>query len=183
VVYLPLLGVGLLLAIFWTGSIPGPSRPASQWLVEIGVGAAIALVLVGVTYVLGRTLRPFRMLARQFEEILGQLSHRQIIWIAALSGAAEEVAFRGTLQPWLGSLLGPVPGLVITVLIFGMLHFVPDRIFVPWTVFALVVGLICGVLFLHYESVVAPVIAHALLNAINLELIVNGAGRDRAVAT
>ena len=56
-------------------------------------------------------VKPFELLAREFRAILGHLSHRQIIWIAILSGAAEELVFRGTLQPWLTGLIGPTAAL------------------------------------------------------------------------
>jgi membrane protease YdiL (CAAX protease family) len=142
-------------------------------MLEMGIGAAVALVLVLVTYVLARTLKPFELLAREFHEILGHLSRRDIIWIAVLSGAAEEVVFRGTMQPWLESLWNPTAALVVTSLVFGLLHYVPDRAFIPWTVFATIVGFICGGLFMIFDSVITPAVTHTLLNAINLELIVN----------
>lgn len=176
-VYLPLLAIGLVTAILWTRTIPGGTRNATRLLAEIGVGAAVAAVLVMVTYVLARRVKPFELLADEFRAILGHLSRRQILWIAVLSGAAEECLFRGALQPWLAGMWGPVGGLVVTSLVFGMLHYVPDRVFLPWTVFATVVGFICGGLFVVFDSVVAPIVTHTMLNAINLELIVND---DRA---
>jgi len=65
-------------------------------------------------------------------------------------------------------------GLIVTSVVFGLLHYVPDRVFLPWTVFATIVGFICGGLYQATHSVVAPIVAHTLLNAINLTLIVNG---------
>jgi membrane protease YdiL (CAAX protease family) len=165
---------GLLTSFLWQKTIPGPNPSLKRVALEIGSGAAVALVLVLVTYVLARTLKPFTVLAREFRAILGHLSRRDIMWIAALSGAAEEVVFRGTLQPWLSGLWGPAAGLIVTSVVFGLLHYVPDRAFLPWTIFATIVGFICGGLFLAFGSVVTPIVTHTLLNAINLELIVNG---------
>jgi membrane protease YdiL (CAAX protease family) len=171
---------GLLTSIFWTKTIPGPVVSTAGITIQAGAGAAIALLLVMATYVLAHTLKPFEVLEREFRAILGHLSRRQIVWIAALSGAAEEVVFRGTMQPLLAGLWGPVPGLIVTSLVFGLLHYVPDRVFLPWTIFATLVGFICGGLFMVSGSILAPVVTHTLLNAINLELIVNG-DRRRAV--
>jgi membrane protease YdiL (CAAX protease family) len=178
VVYLPLLVGGLLTSIFWTKTITTEPWSPRGLLIDVAAGAAIALVLVLVTYVLARAVKPFELLEREFRTILGHLSHRQIIWIAVLSGAAEELLFRGTLQPWLTGLWGAPAALVVTSLVFGLLHFVPDRVFLPWTIFATVVGFLCGGLFQVFGSVIPPAVAHTLLNAINLELIVNG-GRRR----
>jgi len=107
VVYLPLLVAGLLTSIFWTHTIPGSIRSFGQLAIEVAAGTIVALVLVAVTYVLARTLKPFELLEREFHAILGHLSQRGIIWIAILSGAAEELVFRGTIQPWLTGLWGP----------------------------------------------------------------------------
>ena len=176
VVYLPLLLAGLLASLFWTKTIPGSFVSPAAAAVEIAAGAGVALFLVAATYALERCLKPFELLAREFRAILGHLSRRQIVWIAMLSGAAEELVFRGTLQPWLGGMIGTTAALIVTSLVFGLLHFVPDRVFLPWTIFATLVGFICGGLFVVFDSVIPPTITHTLLNAINLELIVN---RDR----
>jgi membrane protease YdiL (CAAX protease family) len=177
VVYLPLLAAGILTSILWTRTLPGEVRGVAGILTQVGVGTAVALTLVLVTYALARTLKPFELLEREFRTILGHLSRRDIAWIAVLSGAAEEMLFRGMLQPWLSGMWGPTAGLVATSFVFGILHYVPDRVFLPWTLFATVVGFICGGLFMASGSVIAPVVAHTLLNAVNLELIVNGRRR------
>src|SRR5262245_14009502 len=181
VVYLPLLLAGLLASLFWTKTIPGSFTSAEAAAVEVAAGAAVALVLVAATYALERSLKPFELLAREFRAILGHLSRRQIIWIAMLSGAAEELVFRGTMQPWLTTLWGPPAALVATSLVFGLLHFVPDRVFLPWTAFATVVGFICGGLYQTFDSVIPPIVTHTLLNAVNLELIVNGGRRSESI--
>lgn len=180
VVYLPLLAAGLLTSIFWTKTITSEPGSTRGIVIDVGVGAAVALMLVLVTYVLARAVKPFELLEREFRAILGHLSHREIIWIAVLSGAAEELVFRGTLQPWLTGLWGPPAALVVTSLVFGLLHFVPDRVFLPWTAFATVVGFICGGLYQVFDSVIPAIVTHTLLNAVNLELIVNGGRRERA---
>jgi membrane protease YdiL (CAAX protease family) len=181
VVYLPLLVGGFLTAIFWTKTITAQPWSTRGIAIDIAAGAATALMLVLVTYVLARAVKPFELLEREFRAILGHLSHGEIIWIAVLSGAAEELVFRGTLQPWLTGFWGPPAALVATSLVFGLLHFVPDRVFLPWTAFATVVGFICGGLYQVFDSVIPPAVAHTLLNAINLELIVNGGRRERGV--
>jgi membrane protease YdiL (CAAX protease family) len=178
VVYLPLLVGGVLLAVFWTKTIPGPVIPLSQLMTEIAVSTGVALALVGVTYLLARTLKPFEVLEREFRAILGHLSLREIVWIAILSGAAEEIVFRGAVQPWISGLWSEAAGLVVTSLVFGLLHYVPDRVFLPWTIFATAVGFICGGLYQVFDSVVAPVVTHTLLNAVNLALIVHGEPRS-----
>jgi len=70
------------------------------------------------------------------------------------------------MQPWLG--------FVPTSIIFGALHFVPSKVFIPWTVFALAAGFIFGALLEWRGSLVSPICAHIMVNAINLSMIVTG---------
>ena len=73
---------------------------------------------------------------------------------------AEEALFRGALQPQVG--------LLAASLLFGLAHFAPRRELLPWTVFSLAAGLLLGTLFEETGNLVAPVVAHAGINAVNL---------------
>ena len=88
--------------------------------------------------------------------------------LAAASGLAEEMFFRGALQPRVG--------LVVASALFGVLHFAPRRELLPWTVFAVVMGFVLGWLFAWSGSLLAPVIAHTVINAVNLPLLVRRYG-------
>ncbi len=165
-VYLPILVVGLLLSIFWQETLPGPSVGPGRVAADAGIGLAVAAVMVAVTWSLSRFLRPLRDLEIEFRRVLGPLSGRQIALLSLQSGIAEELLFRGSLQPWLG--------FVATSLIFGALHFVPSRIFLPWTLFAITAGFVFGALFIWRGSLLSPVVAHTVVNAVNLYLIVSG---------
>jgi membrane protease YdiL (CAAX protease family) len=76
---------------------------------------------------------------------------------------AEEAFFRGALQPHVG--------LVAASLIFGLAHFAPRRDLLPWTAFSLGAGLLLGGLFEMTGNLLAPVAAHALINAVNLRFL------------
>ena len=58
--------------------------------------------------------------------------------------------------------------MVLASLIFGFVHFVPDRRFLPWTASALVMGFVLGGLLELTGSVIAPITAHVLVNFFNL---------------
>ena len=88
-----------------------------------------------------------------------------VVALALASGVAEEAFFRGALQPHVG--------LVAASLIFGVVHFVPRREFLPWTVFAVAAGFLLGWLFDTTGNLVAPVVAHTTINAVNLWLLSN----------
>jgi hypothetical protein len=127
--------------------------------------------MVGVTWSLARALRALQELEREFQKVLGSLAPTRILALAVLSGTAEELLFRGSLQPWLGY--------VATSLLFGCLHFVPSIVFFPWTLFAIGAGFIFGGLFSWRGSLVGPIVAHSLVNGINLHLIVTGRRRSK----
>ncbi len=104
-----------------------------------------------------------RALARELARALGPLTWGECAALAALSGFAEEAFFRGALQPRIGWLGASV--------LFGLVHFVPRRELWPWTGFALLAGGLLGGLYAATGNLVAPVVAHAGINLVNLRLL------------
>ncbi len=178
VVYWPLLAVGALGSWYWTGSLSGPAYAPERVLWDALGGAVLALVITFSTIGLTRRLHALRELEGEFRRVLGKVRTSQIIGLAVLSGTGEELVFRGILQVlftderFLG--LGQWPGLLSTAFVFGALHFLPHKVFWPWTLFALFVGLLTGWLFAWRGSLVAPIMLHITLNAMNLQLISTG---------
>jgi uncharacterized protein len=77
-----------------------------------------------------------------------------------LSGFAEELFFRGAVQ----GAIGWLPA----TLAFALLHTGPGRAFRLWTLFALLAGLLFGALMELRGNLLGPVVAHFLVNAVNL---------------
>ena len=92
--------------------------------------------------------------------LLGPISGRTCLCLAVTSGLGEELLFRAAIQPELG--------LLATSLLFGVVHWPVQRDLVLWPVFAFVVGLLLGWLFLVTGAVIAPAVAHGTVNLINL---------------
>jgi membrane protease YdiL (CAAX protease family) len=107
-----------------------------------------------------RHTRMGRVLARRLAEILGPLSGGQVAVLALASGLGEEAFFRGALQPRVG--------LVLASLLFGLAHLVPRRELVPWAGFAALAGGLLGALFDYTGNLLAPAVAHVLINGVNL---------------
>jgi membrane protease YdiL (CAAX protease family) len=124
----------------------------------LAAGAVITLSHV-LTWATGWGQR----LAEALASLLGPLGLSTCLLLAAVSGIAEEALFRGALQPRVG--------LVAASLIFGLAHFVPRREYAPWTVFSVAAGLLLGLLFEATGNLVAPIVAHAGINAVNLRLL------------
>ncbi|HHH12074.1 MAG TPA: CPBP family intramembrane metalloprotease, partial [Sorangium sp.] len=80
--------------------------------------------------------------------------------IAGCSSLGEELLFRGLLQPWLGVLP--------TAVLFGLVHQSPGPSRWVWACWATVVGLCFGLIFVITGSLLGALLAHAVINAINL---------------
>ena len=99
-------------------------------------------------------------LAAELGAIVAGLTSGQALGLAAISGLAEEAFFRGALQPRVGWLAAS--------LLFGLAHFHPRRELRAWSLSAALAGLGFGALFAASGDLVAPALAHALLNGLNL---------------
>ena len=138
---------------------------SAPWDVVGSLGAGVALA--GLTLVATRALvtrsRWGRELHLAFREIVGGLDGVAVLALALASGIGEEVFFRGALQPSLG--------LVPTSILFGLLHIGPDRRFLMWTPWALLMGLLLGVMYEATGSLYGCVLAHVAINYENLQFI------------
>ncbi len=168
-VYATILGICLPLAVFWTKSVPGAETRPAGLLREAGVGLGIGVGVVAATWICYFAIRPLRELYVEFRRILGAIPTGRIVVLALLSAAAEEVLFRGILQPLLGYWAASA--------LFALAHFMPSAKFVSWMLFALGAGLVFGRLYDSSGSLVAPLVAHATVNAINLRVIVGSQRR------
>lgn len=123
-------------------------------------GAFAAAVVIG-TRVLVEHVGWAKNLHRDLRPMTVGLDATGIVMIAALSALAEELVFRGLLLPWLG--------ILPQALVFGVVHAQlsgPSRwVWVSW---ASLVGLALGVMFALSGSLLGPLLAHALINGINL---------------
>jgi len=134
-----------------------------DWTRDIAAGAAAAAIAIVLSQQLTLRTDWGDRMARMMAVILGRLDWPRCLLLAVLSGIAEEALFRGALQPRIG--------LVGASLLFGLAHFAPRRELVPWTVLSLVAGFALGGLFAATGNLVAPVVAHAGINAVNLRFV------------
>jgi membrane protease YdiL (CAAX protease family) len=139
--------------------------PAFGWAI---LGAALT---IGFSRFAEARFAWARRMSAWFRSKLGPLTGAEVLSLAFASGIAEEMLFRGALQPAFGSMLGSeVAGLVAATLAFGALH-VGGRDMWPWTAFALALGGYLGWLQLYADNVLPPIVLHVLVNAVNLRRI------------
>ena len=158
----------LLLAVggaLWLGARRGAIGldlfldPAGWWL-DLGLGLAAGGLLLALWQVGLRLLPSASALERTLGEMLAGVDASEVIALALLSGFAEELFFRGAVQEaW---------GWPLATLLFALLHVGPGAAFRVWPVFAVVAGLVFAGLVEWRGSLLAAVVAHALVNAVNL---------------
>lgn len=83
------------------------------------------------------------------------------LWVVALS---EEFVFRGILQQVISKRAGSIAGLILTSILFGLVH-LPFRGFPnwPWVVVATIIGLFCGFAYKRTGSIRSATVTHALV--------------------
>ena len=153
----------------WAFADGEAERAGVSWLRDGVAGLACAAAVIAVSELLTRRWPRARELAAELGSLLGPLGLRHCLILAACSGFAEEVFFRGVLQPRLGWLGATV--------LFGLAHIPPTRTLWLWSVFALLAGGLLGALFSATGNLLAPVVAHAGINAVNLTLLSRRFGR------
>jgi len=80
---------------------------------------------------------------------------------AVMPGVSEEILCRGFLGRGLVARWGPVLGILFTSMLFGLIHIEPVQI-----CYAAFIGVILHVVYLSSKSLLAPMLLHALNNAI-----------------
>ena len=123
---------------------------------------AIFWVLVNSSWPLLRELR--EQVQWLITEMFPAASIGQFAMVAVLAGVSEELLFRGVIQTKLGIWTTPLVALVITSILFGLAHALSKAYFI----FAVIVGLFLGWLALHYNDLVAPMVAHGVYDFLAL---------------
>lgn len=105
-----------------------------------------------------------KKIRRLLLETLGPCLHRchwtDLFILAAIAGVSEEVLFRGVIQPWMEASWGLKAGLIVSNIVFGLVHAVTPL----YAVLASMVGIYLG-LSLDYggeRNLLIPIIIHGL---------------------
>lgn len=175
-------GVMGCIALVWRMRTPGASifHPAGNEATLDGLGFAIgAGVLLGLAAVassewMTRATKLGEALADTLGESLVGLSTADAILLAIVSGTAEEMFFRGAVQP--------AVGLVWASVLFGACHFLPRKELALWSLWAVAMGAALGALFEWTGHLAAPIAAHIVINGVNLPRLARRAEERAAEA-
>lgn len=101
-----------------------------------------------------------------FSQIGFEFTGSRIAIMAVGAGVTEELLFRGVFQTWLAGFAPAALAIALPNIVFGLLH-------ARTALYAIIAGLVgcyLGVVFWASGNLVAPVVAHALYDAVALEL-------------
>ena len=133
----------------------------------VGLAATVPLI-VALLAVVRVPWRPLRRLVALIEEVVVPLFERcrtlDFALIALVAGVGEELLFRGLVQGWLDTHWGTPAALLLASLLFGAAHAV------TWTyaVYATLVGVYLGWLWLATGNLLVPAIVHAAYDFVAL---------------
>jgi hypothetical protein len=165
-----LLLYGLMgcIALVWRMWTPGATILHPDGVLPSAGGGGEALV-AGVTFglvgvALSECITRFTPIGETLADELGTtlagVRTADALLLALASGIAEEMFFRGALQPEVGIFWASA--------LFGACHFLPRREFALWSLYATGMGFALGWLFEWTGHLLAPVAAHVVVNGINL---------------
>ena len=99
--------------------------------------------------------------------------------LALAAGLAEELLFRGILWSFLEGTISPIGAWLVSSVLFGAAHGLWHPTLRTWGLFAIAAGLVLGGLRLGSGGLLAPMVAHVLVDAINIPLTLKVSGGVR----
>lgn len=126
-------------------------------------GLLLGVIIIIISIFMNKVSESARNLSKELKKLLGDISQTDVWIFAAASAIGEEMFFRGPLLYH--------AGLILSTVIFALLHGFFEKKFILWSIFALIVGFGLGELKIITGGVLSPIIAHFTINLINLFLI------------
>lgn len=137
--------------------------------------AASAPMLVALALMIRYPIGPLRQLLELTRTLIVPMFRgctlAELALVSALAGIGEELLFRGVGQQALAERLGPVAGVTIASLAFGLVHAVTTT----YAVLATLVGAYLGIVCLATGNLIAPIVAHAVYDFVALWILVRQA--------
>jgi membrane protease YdiL (CAAX protease family) len=142
-------------------------------------GLATLPLLLGLAWMLASAIAPIRRLVTLVVEQVGAqvaaCTTLQLGCLAAVAGLSEEVLFRGVIQVGLTRWLSVPAALLAASVLFGLVHSASRM----YALFAALMGLYLGALFLLQGSLVAPIVAHSVYDFVALGAVARRYRRGR----
>lgn len=102
------------------------------------------------------------LLKREMMPLFGRLTLMDSVLVSLASGICEEIFFRGILET--------TGGIATSATCFSLAH-LPSFYYFPYAIWALLVGLIMSFIMAGSGSIIAPIVAHTLVNFISINVL------------
>jgi uncharacterized protein len=140
--------------------------------VSIGIGVGAALPLLALVSLIRRSRWPMlRNLVESARELVrrffSHLTLPRTLALAAAAGFGEELLFRGLLQSFVAARIGLAGALIVTSVVFGLLHFVTKG----YALYAFFISLYLGLLYAATGNILVPMLTHAVYDAVVLRAL------------
>jgi membrane protease YdiL (CAAX protease family) len=120
-----------------------------------------AFFLIYLIFYLAAGRGPVSSETERLQDLSGGYLTLVLVVVVVLAPIFEELFFRGLFYPALRRTLGPTSAVILNGVIFGIIHFQP-----LFMVSLILVGIVLAYLYEKTDSLVAPIMAHALYNAV-----------------
>lgn len=164
-----MLVIGVLLC-----ALMGPNLPESLAFkpTHLLLGALWGLFLLAlVVLVIDHPQSPLSGLQQDMEQLRLLFSNAKsvdFVFMSVMAGLGEEVLFRAFLLHHASAWLGVPAGLLLSSLLFGLVH----AISFAYILFATALGLALGMLYLWSGNLVVPIVAHGVYDVLALWYLV-----------
>ncbi|PQO27968.1 hypothetical protein C5Y96_16445 [Blastopirellula marina] len=161
------VGLGWLVDVAPWISASWDTGHAAAVLGAIGVGALATLPLLAAFMVLQysnfQSLNELQeYMDRQIVPLFREATLFELGMISLAAGLGEEALFRGVIQTYLHQLMGPDAGpavpILLTSLLFGLVHYVTREYFI----ISAIMGAYLGLWFYYTGDIIVPIVTHTL---------------------
>ena len=170
--YGPILGLAILwgwLRDLWVNHRePGRQgwwafESSNEIALAVVAGCVLAALAIALSWQMTRTVPGVRQLSERVSLMLAGQTGRNALLLALFSSVGEEFLFRGCIQ----SEFGFWPA----TLLFAIVHVGRERVWLWWTASAFIAGIGLGLLYEHYGGLLAPIVMHFVINAVNIHIL------------
>lgn len=138
----------------------------------------LAMFVAMIRWPIGPLARIKHFTEEMLVPLLAPCTRMDLFGISLLAGLGEEMFFRGVLQGALQDKLSLWPGILIASALFGALH----AITFTYALFATLMGIYLGWLWILSDNLLAPALAHALYDFLALLWLMRGTTPPELVA-
>ncbi|MBT4347731.1 MAG: CPBP family intramembrane metalloprotease [Methylococcales bacterium] len=154
--------IGLALVLGWLADInPFASLYFSETAFLHGIIATLPIFIIFLAlYQLNiKSLTKIKtLLLDMLGPVLLRYHWTDLLILAAIAGISEEILFRGVIQPWMESSWGMLTGLIVSSVLFGLVHAVTLLYFLLATLMSAYLGLLLDIE--ASRNLLIPIVTH-----------------------